>query len=111
MNAFKAYAGAIALGLGIASYAELGGPGIDSLQIASDSVMNWVGGSKPVRTAPWRDLYGAHQPRLHRIDARLAALTGESLDVTAVCRNHPRTRNRPREDLRHSPLDCPAHTL
>ena len=84
MNAFKAYAGAIALGLGIAGYAELGGPGIDSLQIASDSVMNWVGGSKPVRTAPWHDLYSAHQPRLHRIDARLAALTGESLDVTAL---------------------------
>jgi len=84
MHPFKAYAGAIALGLAIAGYAELGGPGIDSLQIASDSVMNWAGGSKPVETAPWRDLYGTHQVRLHRLDARLAALTGESLSLSAL---------------------------
>jgi hypothetical protein len=83
MNPFKAFAGAIAFGLGIAGYAELGGPGIDSLQIASDSIMNWVGGSQPVQTSPWSDLYGKYQTRLHRLDARLAALTGESLGMSA----------------------------
>lgn len=86
MQTMSAYAVAVGIGLCIAAYAELGGPGVDTLQVWSDTVMEKVLPSAPVQSEPWTDLYGQHRARLHALDQRLGRLSTSGLDVDALAR-------------------------